>query len=183
MEQQPTTSTTSTSPTTEQTEELYPEDYPDLDESAFLPRSTGLPGGVAGTFEDVFPNTGPVGGVRQRAVDIGQALKGIPFRHGGEDPDAGFDGPGFTHYVMNQLGVPLPKEIHDQVAFGEQVPVEQLQQGDLVAWQNSRRAGGGPHVAIYLGDGQILEAPRPGMGVRVRELDPEEGAVGVALDY
>lgn len=154
-----------------------------MDETNFLPLSNGEAGGVAGTFEEMFPNTGPVGGVRQRVADVSQSLKGIPFAFGGDDPEKGFDAPGFTRYVMKQAGIELPRFQHDQAAYGKQVPVEKAQAGDLVAWQASRRNGGAPHVAIYLGDNQVIEAPRPGMGVRVRELDPDEGAVGVQLNY
>lgn len=154
-----------------------------MDSSNFLPLSNGQPGGVAGTFEEMFPNTGPVGGVRQRVADVSQALKGIPFVFGGDDPEKGFDAPGFTRYVLKQAGIELPRYQHEQAAYGKQVPVEKARAGDLVAWQASPRNGGAPHVAIYLGDNHIIEAPRPGMGVRVRELAPDEGAVGVQLNY
>lgn len=180
MGTQPTTRTTSTSPSTEA--EPEPEGF-DFDESAFLPLSTGEAGGVAGTFEDMFPNMGPVGGVRQRVVDVSQTLKGIPFAFGGDDPDKGFDAPGFTRYVMKQAGMELPRFQHEQATHGKQVPVEKAQPGDLIAWESSPRNSGSPHVAVYLGDNQIIEAPKPGMGVRVRELAPDEGAVGVSLDY
>jgi cell wall-associated NlpC family hydrolase len=178
VETQPTTGTTSTSPSTDPTD--LP---PPLDETAFLPLSNGQAGGVAGTFEDEFPNLGPVGGVRQRVVDVSQGLKGIPFVFGGDDPDHGFDAPGFTRYVLKQAGLHLPRFQHEQAQHGKQVPVEQAKPGDLVAWETSPRNGGSPHVAVYLGDNQIIEAPKPGMGVRVRELAPDEGAVGVSLDY
>lgn len=154
-----------------------------MDETNFLPLSNGQPGGVAGTFEEMFPHAGPVGGVRQRVVDVSQGLKGIPFAFGGDDPEKGFDSPGFTRYVLKQAGIELPRFQHEQSAYGKQVPVEKANPGDLVAWQASKRNGGAPHVAIYLGDNHIIEAPRPGMGVRVRELEPDEGAVGVQLNY
>ncbi len=181
MATQATTGTTSTSPSTEFPDPL--DNLEDLDETAFLPTSTGQPGGVAGTFEDAFPKLGPVGGVRQRVVDLSQTLKGAPFAFGGEDPDGGFDGPGFTRYVLGQIGVHLPKFPHEQAQHGKQVPIANANPGDLVSWDANPRNGGAPHVAIYLGDNHIIEAPKPGMGVRVRELAPDEGAVGVSLDY
>lgn len=167
----------------EESFEVPLEDFPDLDETAFLPASTGEAGGVAGSFEVMFPNNGPIGGQRQRVADVGKALKGVPFMFGGDDPENGFDGPGLTRYVMKQIGVELPKHVPQQASYGQPVPVEQAQKGDLIAWQAAPRSGGVPHVAIYLGDGRVIEAPRPGMGVRVRELSPDEGAYGVQLNY
>lgn len=177
METQQTTRTTSTSPSTEF------QDPPDFDETAFLPSSTGEAGGVAGSFEDEFPNVGLQGGVRQRAVDLAHNLKGTPFAFGGDDPDNGLDGPGLTRHVMKQIGIELPRFAEEQAEYGKRVPLEQAQAGDLVAWDSSPRNGGAPHVAIYAGGNQIIEAPKPGMGVRVRELAPDEGAVGISLNY
>lgn len=177
METQPTTRTTSTSPSTEFAEP------PDFDETAFLPASTGEPGGVAGTFEDVFPKNGIAGGTRQRVVDIANTLRGTPHTFGGDTPDVGFDGPGFTRFLLKQVGVELPRFAEEQASHGKQVPLEQAAPGDLVAWESSPRNDGAPHVALYVGQGHIIEAPKPGMGVRVREVAPDEGAVGVSLNY
>lgn len=177
METQRTTETTSTSPSTEFV------DPPDFDETAFLPLSNGQPGGVAGTFEDEFPKTGLRGGTRQRVVDISSTLKGTPHAFDGDNPDVGFDGPGFTRFLLKQVGIELPRFAEEQAAYGKQVPIERAQAGDLVAWESSPRNGGAPHVALYLGDNHIIEAPKPEMGVRVRELAPDEGAVGVSLNY
>lgn len=176
-----TTATTSTSPSTEPEVDFL--NVQPFDETAFLPLSNGEAGGVAGTFEDEFPNTGLQGGPRQRVVDVAHALKGTAFAFGGDDPDNGFDGPGFTRHVLKQIGVELPRFAEEQAEYGEQIPLEHAQAGDLVAWDSSPRNGGAPHVAIYAGANQIIEAPKPGMGVRVRELAPDEGAVGISLNY
>lgn len=138
---------------------------------------------MAGTFEDAFPHQGPVGGTRQRVIDLSHSLKGVDHTFGGSDPDVGFDAPGFTKYVLRQIGVNLPGLPHQQAEHGKQVPIEQAKPGDLVFWASSPRNSGAPHVAIHLGDNQIIEAPKPGMGVRVRELAPDEGAVGISLNY
>lgn len=158
-------------------------DPPDFDETAFLPLSTGEKGGVAGTFEDEFPKTGLAGGTRQRVVDIANTLKGTAHAFGGDNPDVGFDGPGFTRFLLKQVGIELPRFAEEQAAYGEPIPLEHAQSGDLVAWESSPRNGGAPHVALYLGNGHIIEAPKPDMGVRIRELAPDEGAVGISLNY
>jgi cell wall-associated NlpC family hydrolase len=50
-----------------------------------------------------------------------------------------------------------------------------------VAWDNSSRNRGADHIAIYIGNGQIIEAPRPGVPVRIRKLGKNERAWGVRL--
>lgn len=52
-----------------------------------------------------------------------------------------------------------------------------------MAWDNSSRNAGADHIAIYLGNNQIIEAPRPGKTVRVRNLGKNEGAWGVKMGW
>ena len=72
-------------------------------------------------------------------------------------------------------GVTAPRLSYDQLKLGAKVPVSQLQPGDLVGME------GGGHIAIYLGNGQIIEAPHTGASVRIRTLGSNEGAWGVSL--
>jgi len=68
--------------------------------------------------------------------------------------------------------------------MGKRVGLDKLQVGDLVAWDNSSRNRGADHIAIWLGDGRIIEAPRPGLSVRIRELgddDLKDGVWGVDM--
>jgi cell wall-associated NlpC family hydrolase len=158
-------------------------DYPDLDETAFLPPSTGEAGGVAGSFETTFPNNGPVGGVRQRVVDIAKSALGVDYVWGGNSLSNGVDCSGLVQQVYKQLGVDLPRISAAQARAGQRIGLGDLQVGDLVGWDNSSRNNGADHIAIYIGGGQIIEAPRPGMGVRIRKLGKNEGdAWGVRLD-
>ena len=157
---------------------------PEFDESAFLPLSNGQKGGVAGTFEEMFPNNGPVGGPRQRVVDIAKTMLGTPYVWGGNTPGQGLDCSGFVQQVYKQMGINLPRLSAAQARAGKRVGLDQLQVGDLVGWDNSSRNNGADHIAIYIGNGQIIEAPRPGLSVRIRELGRNEGdAWGVRLDY
>lgn len=135
------------------------------------------------TFQDMFPKQGTVGGARERVGQLGRQLLGTPYVWGGTNPDSGLDCSGFVQYVMRQVGVNLPRISADQARSGKRVGLGQLQAGDLVAWDNSARNNGADHIAIYLGNGQIIEAPRPGIGVRIRSLDKNEDAWGVALNY
>jgi cell wall-associated NlpC family hydrolase len=60
--------------------------------------------------------------------------------------------------------------------MGPRVALSQLRPGDLVGFRD------GSHVAIYLGNGEILEAPSTGKNIRQRYLGPNEDAWGVSLD-
>ena len=156
---------------------------PDLDETMFLPPSTGGAGGVAGSFEGMFPNRGPVGGARQRLVDVAKASLGVDYVWGGNDLQNGVDCSGFVQQVYKQFGVNLPRISAAQARSGKRVGMGEPQAGDLVAWDNSSRNNGADHIAIYIGNNQIIEAPRPGLSVRIRTLDDNEGgAWGVRLN-
>lgn len=135
------------------------------------------------TFEELFPKQGVVGGSRERVGQLARQLLGTPYVFGGNDPDTGLDCSSFVQYVMRQVGVNLPRISADQARAGTRKDLGSLQAGDLVAWDNSSRNNGADHIAIYLGNGQIIEAPRPGLGVRIRSLDNDEGAWGVGLNY
>lgn len=153
-----------------------------LDMSDFLPASTGQPGGSANTFESTFPTSGPTGGVRQRAIDIAKSAIGVMYQWGGNDLKSGVDCSGLVQQVYKQLGVNLPRLSSQQARAGQHVSLSALQPGDLVAWDNSSRNDGADHIAIYIGNGQIIEAPKPGYGVRIRSLGNDKDAWGVHLN-
>lgn len=159
------------------------DEMPQMDEMQFLPSSTGEAGGVAGSFEDLFPK-GPIqGGARQRIADIAKTAIGVPYTWGGTDLKSGVDCSGFVQQVYKQMGINLPRLSAAQARAGKRVGLNELQVGDLVGWDNSTRNNGADHVAIYIGGGQIIEAPRPGLSVRIRSLGKDEGdAWGVRLD-
>lgn len=135
------------------------------------------------TFEELFPKQGVVGGSRERVGQLARQLLGTPYVWGGNDPDKGLDCSSFVQYVLRQVGVSLPRISADQARSGKRMDLGSLQAGDLVAWDNSSRNNGADHIAIYLGNGQIIEQPRPGLSVRIRSLADDEDAWGVGLNY
>ncbi len=96
----------------------------------------------------------------------GASQRGVPYSWGGGaingpsegvDHDAGkigYDCSGFTRYAYAGVGVQIPKYSGDQYTAGRHVPPSQAKRGDLIFWG----PGGSQHVAIYLGNGQMLEA-------------------------
>jgi hypothetical protein len=112
-------------------------------------------------------------GVRKSIVDEASKYLGVDYVWGGTSR-AGVDCSGLVQSVFASMGVELPRVSFQQARAGAQIGREQAQVGDLVAWDNSARNNGADHIAIYLGDGKILEAPRTGLKVRIRSLDADE---------
>lgn len=92
---------------------------------------------------------------------------GKPYVFGATGPSA-FDCSGLTQYAYRQAGINISRTTYTQVNEGRYVPRDQLQRGDLVFTEGS--ASSPTHVAIYLGNGQIIHAARPGVGVKVESL-------------
>ena len=92
---------------------------------------------------------------------------GVPYVWGGTDPANGLDCSGLVQRVYKDLGYELPRVSYQQAEAGR--PVEgglaNAQPGDILAF-------GSPvhHVAIYIGDNQMIEAPRPGENVQVSSV-------------
>ena len=99
-------------------------------------------------------------------VQLAETYQGIPYLWGGTDPERGLDCSGFVQHVYRQFGIELPRVSRDQARQGTEVPsIDQARPGDLVAF-------GEPvdHIAIYVGDGKIIHAPRTGDVVRITDI-------------
>ncbi|MCW2765361.1 MAG: hypothetical protein JWO11_1320 [Nocardioides sp.] len=118
--------------------------------------------------------------VRTGIVTHARSFVGTPYVWGGSSPN-GFDCSGFVQYVYKEMGVDLPRVSYQQANTGQRIPLTALRPGDLVAWDNSSRNPGADHIAIYIGKGQIAEAPSPGIDLRIRTLGSDEGAWGVRI--
>ena len=99
---------------------------------------------------------------------------GVPYVWGGGDANgpttgvnggslSGFDCSGLVLYAYSAAGVSLPHYTGYQYQRGTQVPASEAKRGDLLFWG----PGGSQHVAIYLGDGMMIEAPQTGMNVQI----------------
>lgn len=106
---------------------------------------------------------------------IAEAKKyvGMPYVWGGSSPaDGGMDCSGLLQYVYGKYGVDLPRVSADQARAGVEVgSLAEARPGDLVAWDNSSRNVGADHIAMYLGDGMILDAPRTGLDIRIISIE------------
>ena len=123
-----------------------------------LPEQSAAGAGADATAHEApFPSPAPEpaaeGGsaAGQAAVAAAKSQVGQPYVWGGTG-NGGFDCSGLTQWAYSQAGVELPRTA-DQQAIGQQVSADQLQPGDLVVWDG--------HVAMYSGNGEIVEAGDP----------------------
>jgi cell wall-associated NlpC family hydrolase len=101
----------------------------------------------------------------------GGSLRGPSVGWGIDAGIVGFDCSGLTRYAYAQAGITIPRNSSAQYLALPEVSRSDLQRGDLVFWAtNTRSASTIHHVAIYLGNGQILEAPESGSVVRVTSM-------------
>ena len=75
----------------------------------------------------------------------------------------GFDCSGLVLYAFAGVGIKLPHYSGAQYDLGRKIPASQMRRGDVIFYG----PGGSQHVTIYLGQGQMLEAPDVGLKVRV----------------
>ena len=100
-------------------------------------------------------------------IALAKKQLGKPYVWGGKGPSS-FDCSGLMYYAfLNATGKNIGGYTVPQESAGTQVSVSNLQAGDLVFWGNH---GNTYHVALYLGGGQYLEAPKPGYSVRISTL-------------
>lgn len=107
-------------------------------------------------------------GLRASLVDAARGYLGVPYLFGGTT-EKGFDCSGLTGAVYRLNGLKLPRSSQAQFEAGRAVDLDDARAGDLLFFATN---GGGrvSHVALYLGDGAFIHAPRPGQGIRQDRL-------------
>jgi peptidoglycan DL-endopeptidase CwlO len=118
------------------------------------------------------PDSGLGGQVAQAAL----SKVGAPYVFGAAGPDA-FDCSGLTMWAWGTVGVSIPHSAIDQYSSLPRVPLDAVVPGDIIYYGNVS-----PHVAIYIGNGEIVHARHPGPGGEVqvdsmRGYDTPWGAV------
>lgn len=104
----------------------------------------------------------------ETAISFAKAQLGEPYAWGGAGPSK-WDCSGLTMRAYQAAGVNLPHYAGSQYSLTKKVPVSSIKRGDLLFWSKGG-AGSIYHVAIYLGGGQMIQAPRPGRNVEIVSL-------------
>ncbi|HJY93694.1 MAG TPA: NlpC/P60 family protein, partial [Streptosporangiaceae bacterium] len=104
--------------------------------------------------------TGPTGSQADKAVAFEYAQIGCPYVYGGTGPcQMGFDCSGLAQAAWAAAGVSIPRDSYEQWAELPHVSVSSIEPGDLLIYN------GEGHVAMYVGNGYIIDAPQTGMDV------------------
>jgi cell wall-associated NlpC family hydrolase len=114
------------------------------------------------------------------AINYACGQRGLPYVWGGngpEDGDAGFDCSGLTRAAYGAAGISLPRTSREQYAAGPRVPAgAPLLPGDLVFYATAGRVH---HVGLYIGGGNMIDAPDFGQAVKVEPYrHPRDDYVG-----
>ncbi|MFJ1806178.1 MULTISPECIES: NlpC/P60 family protein [unclassified Streptomyces] len=108
-----------------------------------------------------------------KAVRYAVRQLGKPYEWGAEGPRS-YDCSGLTSEAWGHAGTPIPRTSEEQWARLPRIPLKELRPGDLVIY-----FPGATHVALYLGGGKVVQAPRTGEQVKITEIaaQPVLGAV------
>jgi cell wall-associated NlpC family hydrolase len=145
------------------------------------PRGGGTSGSTAGT--DPAPSGGggdpggsspappppsapPVSSKAGIAVNAAMSQLGVPYQFGAESPGVAFDCSGLTKYAWGQAGVYLPHQSGAQYASIPHITQGEVQPGDLIFYKSPIG-----HVAMYIGGGSLIHAPRSGDVVKIAVVD------------
>ena len=110
-------------------------------------------GGTTNSGATYNPSTG------NAIVDAAYSQIGVPYVWGGTSLTSGADCSGFTQSVYAQFGYSLPRTSYEQQNWGTEVSYADAQPGDLICY--------GGHVAIYMGNGQIVHASNSQDGIKI----------------
>jgi len=144
-------------------------------ERATLSASTSDSGTTAGSGTSQV--TAPASGSVATVISFLKAQLGDTYIMGATGPDA-WDCSSLVQAAFRQVGVDLPRVSQDQSTVGTEVSLSNVQVGDILYWGAK---GSAYHVAVYVGNGQYLDAANPSKGVVIQDLSgyPASGAVRV----
>lgn len=122
-------------------------------------------------------------GVSDVRVDLCQYAKeflGNPYVWGGTSLTNGADCSGYVMSIFKKYGVSLPHSSVAQGNSGTTISVSEAQPGDLIFYGNGKRIN---HVAIYIGNGQVIHASNPKTGIRISNVSYRSPIKAVKILY
>lgn len=117
-------------------------------------------------FSPVEERANQQAALRSKVVNYALQFVGNRYVWGGTNPNTGADCSGFVQYVLrNAAGVSLPRTSREQAKAGRAVTSSEMLPGDLIFYTNS--SGVVNHVAMYIGNGQIVHAASRRSGIKI----------------
>lgn len=106
--------------------------------------------------------------LRKSIVDYAMQYLGYPYVHGGRSLATGTDCSGFTCYIYAEFGYSIGRTPSGQYkSDGRSIDYSEIQPGDIICYGKSKCT----HVAMYIGDGQIIHAANSRKGVVIYDAD------------
>ncbi len=134
------------------------------------PAATTGPGGTTSTTSPLLPPTGPASNAPaagwQVALAFAESQIGKPYKWAGAGPTS-YDCSGLTMVSWSHAGVPLPHSAQYQYDMTKRVAIRDLRPGDLVFFGTPKSVY---HVGIYIGNGEMVDAPDTGQDVKVQSI-------------
>lgn len=106
----------------------------------------------------------------EEIVDYALQFEGNPYVYGGTSLTNGADCSGFVMSVFQEFGYELPRVAAAQYEQSEKKDIADLEPGDLVFYGS----GGISHVALYIGDEQIIHASTSATGIKISDYDYQQ---------
>ena len=136
--------------------------------NAAAPRPSAASGArfaaTLGAVQSSEPRAGGVTGAD--AAASARKYLGVPYVFGGTDPAGVLDCSAPMQRAYADLGVSLPRVAKDQARVGTAAPgLDQARPGDLLAYNSPV-----DHIAMYVGDGMMIAAPKPGDKVKIQKV-------------
>jgi cell wall-associated NlpC family hydrolase len=117
--------------------------------------------------------------LRNAIVAYALQFNGCPYVHGGRSLSQGTDCSGFTNLIYQNFGYNLSWTPAGQAELGTRIDYHDVQPGDLLFYSNSQKYLG--HVALYIGNGQIIHAANEQYGICIWDMNYREPLFAVRI--
>ncbi len=107
--------------------------------------------------------------VRYKLVKLARTFLGLPYRWGGMSERRGVDCSGLVKMIFAKVHIELPHSSREQIHAGKEIPVDQLDKGDLVFFGSDGETPN--HVGIYIGNNRFVHAEMKAGRVIVTDLN------------
>ena len=116
-------------------------------------------------FSPMEETANPQASLRSKIVNYALKFVGNPYVWGGTSLTNGADCSGFTQSVLRNFGISVPRVSREQANTGKGIKSSDMRPGDLIFYTNSK--GTINHVAMYIGNGQIVHAASRRSGIKI----------------